>query len=269
MIDQLLPLLNGFLDATKMMSQANTPLVSEVIPLIDDLHVWLKDVAATETNHQAVRHATQCGIAALNKYYSLTDKSSVAYTVFHPAYKTDYMVAQEWPASWIAEVLSHVHGLVRCMEGCIRASFGVAPPPEQSQKGTLLTSQLNRFKTQMCTATTSEALDQLETYLTQDSFDCDEPLAWWSTKRSAWPELLQMAINYLSIPATSVDVERAFSYGRRTVSLYRHSLSSETIHTCIVFGNRTTEGLINDDELVAMLKEKASWGGETAKGHGQ
>ncbi|KDQ21388.1 hypothetical protein BOTBODRAFT_72998, partial [Botryobasidium botryosum FD-172 SS1] len=102
------------------------------------------------------------------------------------------------------------------------------------------------------------ALDQLETYLAQDSFDCDDPLAWWSTKRSAWPELSRMAINYLSIPATSVDVERAFSYGRRTVSLYRHSLSSETIRACIVFGNRTTEGLVNDDELVAMLKEKAS-----------
>ncbi|KDQ21387.1 hypothetical protein BOTBODRAFT_76439, partial [Botryobasidium botryosum FD-172 SS1] len=75
MIDQLSPLLNGFLDATKMMSQSNTPLVSEVIPLIDDLHAWLKDVAATRTNHQAVRHAAQRGIAALNKYYSLTDES--------------------------------------------------------------------------------------------------------------------------------------------------------------------------------------------------
>lgn len=58
-----------------------------------------------------------------------------------------------------------------------------------------------------------------------------------------------------------MDVERAFSFGRQTVSLYRHSLSSETIRSSIVFGNRCKEGLVDDAELVAMLFEKRSRGG--------
>ncbi|KDQ09688.1 hypothetical protein BOTBODRAFT_190901 [Botryobasidium botryosum FD-172 SS1] len=69
-----------------------------------------------------------------------------------------------------------------------------------------------------------------------------------------------MAIDYLSIPTTSVDVERAFSYGRQTVLVYRHSLSSESVRASIVFGDHCKEGLVNDDELIALLSEKAMRG---------
>ncbi|KDQ19359.1 hypothetical protein BOTBODRAFT_93384, partial [Botryobasidium botryosum FD-172 SS1] len=101
-------------------------------------------------------------------------------------------------------------------------------------------------------------IDQLESYLSQDSFYVDNPLAYWNDKRSSgtWPELTQMVLDYLTIPATSVDVERAFSYGWQTVSLYRHSLSSQSIQASIVFGNRCKEGLVNDDELVTLLRDK-------------
>ncbi|KDQ05715.1 hypothetical protein BOTBODRAFT_72796, partial [Botryobasidium botryosum FD-172 SS1] len=107
---------------------------------------------------------------------------------------------------------------------------------------------------------THAAIDQLESYLAQDSFSVDNPLAYWNQKRSdgVWPELAQMALDYLTIPATSVDVERAFSFGRQTISLYRHSLRSETIRASIVFGDRCKQGLVNDDELVEWLREKAS-----------
>lgn len=97
-----------------------------------------------------------------------------------------------------------------------------------------------------------------------------------------WPELAQMALDYLTIPgycpcwivllevftdiifpslATSVDVERAFSFGRLTISLYRHSLRSETIRVSIVFGDRCKQGLVIDDELVEWVREKGSRGG--------
>ncbi|KDQ05849.1 hypothetical protein BOTBODRAFT_90081, partial [Botryobasidium botryosum FD-172 SS1] len=105
-----------------------------------------------------------------------------------------------------------------------------------------------------------EVVDQLESYLQQDSFRCQDPLAYWYEKLKAgkWPQLSRMAIDYLSVPATSVDVERAFSYGRQTVSLYRHSLSSETIRATIVFGDRCKAGLVDDQALVQMLRDKAS-----------
>ncbi|KDQ06020.1 hypothetical protein BOTBODRAFT_74748, partial [Botryobasidium botryosum FD-172 SS1] len=103
----------------------------------------------------------------------------------------------------------------------------------------------------------SQTRDQLEAYLAQETFNCGDPIRWWHEKlvSNQWPELAQMALDYLSVPATSVDVERAFSYGQQTVSLYRHSLSSETIRASIVFGNRCKESLVDDCELVELLQE--------------
>ncbi|KDQ05669.1 hypothetical protein BOTBODRAFT_90708, partial [Botryobasidium botryosum FD-172 SS1] len=100
-------------------------------------------------------------------------------------------------------------------------------------------------------------MDQLEAYLTQETFGCGDPIHWWYDKLTSnqWPDLARMALDYLSIPATSVDVERAFSVGRQTVSLYRHSLSSDTIRASIVFGNRCKENLVDDRELVELLRE--------------
>ena len=132
-------------------------------------------------------------------------------------------------------------------------------------------------------------MDQLERYLAAETFPCADPLAYWHARREAGdcPELAQMALDYLSAPgeyislyhnrirtdystplATSVDVERAFSAGRRTVSLYRHSLSCKTIQASILFGNRCKEGLVNDAELVEMLFEQRTRGGRPQQDQG-
>lgn len=46
--------------------------------MIDALHAGLESVAADPKKHLTVRHAAQRGLAALNKYYSLTDESYVS-----------------------------------------------------------------------------------------------------------------------------------------------------------------------------------------------
>lgn len=63
----------------------------------------------------------------------------------------------------------------------------------------------DRYRKQKRTTTTSDMIDQLESYLSQDSFNVDDPLAYWNDKRSSgtWPELAQMALDYLTIPGES------------------------------------------------------------------
>ncbi|KDQ08368.1 hypothetical protein BOTBODRAFT_93181, partial [Botryobasidium botryosum FD-172 SS1] len=230
-----------------------------VIPMIDALHAGLESVAADPKKHRTVRHAAQRGIAALNKYYSLTDESHVAHfaLLLHPTFKTDYMRDQEWQDDWIEEALFLLRSKWKAQYAPRNQAPCNAPPESNTEK----LYDFDRYRKQKRTTTaTSDTIDQLESYLSQDSFYVDDPLAYWNDKRSSgtWPELAQMALDYLTIPATSVDVERTFSYGRQTVSLYRHSLSSQSIRASIVFGNRCKEGLVNDDELVALLREKGS-----------
>ena len=75
LLSQLHPLLDIFLEATKKISQTNTPLLHEVIPIFDILTQALDDFIDDENKLPAVRAAARRGRAMLNKYYGITDGS--------------------------------------------------------------------------------------------------------------------------------------------------------------------------------------------------
>jgi hypothetical protein len=60
--------------------------------------------------------------------------------------------------------------------------------------------------------------DELTLYLSTGPEHVLDVLAWWYEKRTVYPTLACMALDYLSIPATSVNVERVFSHGRLILS---------------------------------------------------
>lgn len=71
--------------------------------------------------------------------------------------------------------------------------------------------------------------------------------------------LAQMALDYLSVPATSTDVERAFSRGGLTVSKLRHSLTDESTRCSSVLELwAEIDGFIPLDKIVALFKDKSS-----------
>jgi len=57
------------------MSQSKTPLLYQVIPLIDTLTRTLETASDNKALFPAVRAAAAKGIAILNKYYAKTDES--------------------------------------------------------------------------------------------------------------------------------------------------------------------------------------------------
>jgi hypothetical protein len=57
------------------MSQSQTPLIHEVIPIFDIITHHLDKFVDNSDNFLAVRSAAQRGHAMMNKYYSLTDES--------------------------------------------------------------------------------------------------------------------------------------------------------------------------------------------------
>ena len=59
------------------MQSAGVPLVSSVIPRIDDLVRAINDFKDDQANHPAVRSAAMQGLVILNKYYQMTDESFV------------------------------------------------------------------------------------------------------------------------------------------------------------------------------------------------
>ena len=56
------------------------------------------------------------------------------------------------------------------------------------------------------------------------------PLDWWQrVGKLRYPLLYRIALDFLSIPATSCECERAFSRAKRTITMDRNSLSPDTI----------------------------------------
>lgn len=53
------------------------------------------------------------------------------------------------------------------------------------------------------------------------------------------------------VVGSSVDVERAFSRGRRAISLYRHSLTDVSALTTIIFGSWSQAGILPREKLIA------------------
>ncbi|KIM52090.1 hypothetical protein SCLCIDRAFT_141934, partial [Scleroderma citrinum Foug A] len=58
-------------------------------------------------------------------------------------------------------------------------------------------------------------------------------LDWWCKHRCTYPQLSCMALDYLTIPATSIDVKQLFSHGCLLLSHVRSQLPALcTIHAC-------------------------------------
>ncbi|KIM54881.1 hypothetical protein SCLCIDRAFT_135882, partial [Scleroderma citrinum Foug A] len=64
-----------------------------------------------------------------------------------------------------------------------------------------------------------------------------------------YPQLSRMAFDYLSIPATSIDVEQLFSRGRLLLSHVRSQLSAQSTRALICLGTWSKLNLIKDSDV--------------------
>ena len=63
----------------------------------------------------------------------------------------------------------------------------------------------NMFNTLLKPSTSSSSVcDEIDRYLATDTEAVDDALLWWWERRSMYPSLSQMALDYLSIPGMSV-----------------------------------------------------------------
>ena len=75
--------------------------------------------------------------------------------------------------------------------------------------------------------------DEYEDYIHREPYDIGKmpALKWWcqDSQRKRWPRLSYMAIDILSIPAMSDELERVFSGAYCTVSWDRGQIEAETL----------------------------------------
>ncbi|KAF5337792.1 hypothetical protein D9758_016288 [Tetrapyrgos nigripes] len=96
--------------------------------------------------------------------------------------------------------------------------------------------------------------DELDRYLSMDVEATKDVLGWWYEKRKNFPTLYRMALDYLTIHATSTDVERVFSRGRFLLPYVRNRLSADSTRALICLGQWSLMDLIHDEDVLAVAK---------------
>ncbi|KAJ3519443.1 hypothetical protein NMY22_g13198 [Coprinellus aureogranulatus] len=264
-LEQLTPLLNNITYATKELSRSAKPLVHEVIPIMDTLTAVFDEVIDDTSLHPVVRHAALRGARMLNKYYSKTDDSIVyrIAMILHPHYKMDYFTKAGWEAAWIAEarrIITHEWTTRYKPVSVVPASTSQALSSSLGTTTDRFAGIRERFNFHRNASSSSVTADPLEEWLATPPIATNvklDPIKYWSDMKAGGHPLAQMALDYLSVPATSTDVERAFSKGGLTVSKLRHSLSDASTRAQTVLGEWTkVPGLVPFEKIVKVFKDK-------------
>ena len=78
----------------------------------------------------------------------------------------------------------------------------------------------------------------------------DNPIKWWHKHHAVYPNLSRMALDYLTIPAISVNVKRLFSRGRLLLLHVRSHLSVQSTCALLCLGTWSTLNLVKTEDVI-------------------
>ncbi|KAA1133987.1 hypothetical protein PGTUg99_050283 [Puccinia graminis f. sp. tritici] len=231
----LLSILQLFYEQTLQVSTLGSARLTHIIVFIDEITEHLSSAIKGDGNNYppVIRNACRIGLQLTNKYYTLTDCSPLyrIAMVLHPSFKEKYFQIAGWETEWITEALR----LTREMfDTFYKPHIEFLPSSQPARSTKPKTGNIAQLALAAQSGLSSN--DPLDNWLASglilDNGSPINALKWWIQQKRAGNThggLLQMALDVLSCPATSVDVERAFSFGRDYVSEKRHRLSTVSI----------------------------------------
>ncbi|KAI0310522.1 hypothetical protein OF83DRAFT_1178464 [Amylostereum chailletii] len=227
------------------MEQMGKPLLLQVIPAIDSLTSRLEDTASDRTLNIVVCAAALSGAKVLNKYYSKIDESIMPRMamMLHPKYKFSYFVQKDWPQEWIDEAKT-----------IMRLQLQRYKPDPIIVVDEPSSSQVEIMNDLFDMDIDKAPVDELEEYMSSPHIPTvSDPIRYW---RQFLPSpLARIALDFLSAPASSTDIERGFS---RVLSSWVASGIGELVvedDLLTLFRNKSKRGksstIIEIDEVAA------------------
>ncbi|KIM91753.1 hypothetical protein PILCRDRAFT_83832 [Piloderma croceum F 1598] len=217
-------------------SREEWDLLGQLFPVLD-LDGFVDDT----TLHSCVCVAAARGRTMLNKYYGLSD-DSIMYQVamlLYPRYKSAYFIKAGWPSDWI-----------KMAEDLLRTQWR-----EYYKPASVVTDEIPSLDSYSSTSVLGDPVD--EWLSTPALTNVSDGLSWWAAMAQIKHPLAPMALDFLSAPATSTDVEQAFSRGRLTISKMCHSLSDESTRAATVLSSWCDfPPAIPHDEIIATFRDK-------------
>lgn len=200
--------------------------------------------------HPSLVAAMKLARKKMDRYYSLTDSSHVyrIAMVLHPGMKLEYFRNQKWEDEWIEQA-----------ETLVREEYAakyekLIEKPNTENNSTTKDDNFTSFGN--LSVTNCPRASEIQEYLNHVVENVKDPMKWWVENKYVYPNLHRMALDYLSIPATSTSVERVFSQGRHLLPFARNSLSPSSIRAFLCFGSWARCGLVVFDDVVTAVTMK-------------
>ncbi|KNE96013.1 hypothetical protein PSTG_10704 [Puccinia striiformis f. sp. tritici PST-78] len=273
----LIGVLQIFQEITLQVSTHGAARISQVVVFIDQITSHLSTVITNEEDlyPPALRNACRAGLQLTNKYYTLTDCSPLyrVAMVLHPSFKDEYFKLAKWQPEWIIEA-------IRLTREMWDAHYKPPPQPTTTKQSNIRarpqTGVLAMLSGASEARTGNTSTDALTVWLAGGLTLDNEgqpvnPLKWWIQQGRAGNThggLLQMALDVLSCPATTVDVERSFNFGRDYVSARRHRLSDSSLTRGMTVAFYSKNGKIERGVLRRWKLEQLNKKGKNKRGGG-
>jgi hypothetical protein len=202
----------------------------EVLPAMDMLLQKLeqaKERLRDQADSTFLRTAVNNAWLVMDKYYDLTDQSP-AYTialVLNPRLKWHY-IEKNWSEhpEWIKNARMDVEKIWKEYNNQPLSESAATAASEEDVS--MFDAYLLEFDDDV---NFNSAFDEYRDYCLSARERADNLLDWWAHKSARYPRLSKMAFDYLSIPAMSAAVERAFSSSKLMIPDARNRLSVESI----------------------------------------
>jgi len=133
-----------------------------------------------------------------------------------------------------SDACAHIQFIYELYKGRSSLHTDLAPPTPAKKTRQYFTSlRQNMGLTNENSTPELETETELDRYLELPIDDEAEPLLWWQAHTCEFPVLSSMARDYLTIQATSVASEHAFSIAGNTITKTRNRLLPETARACL------------------------------------
>lgn len=199
----------------------------------------------------------QLALAKAEQYYALLDDSPayLASTVLHPQYTWKFIESQ-WSGrrGWIRQGKAAVNDLWRSDYNTTANNNTVSPSksPINSRRYVAGPNMMEEFRLRGLAAargasTKASQGDEFERWCKdQVPLEVNNPLNWWRIYGSKhYPNLTQMALDMLSIPAMSDEPERLFSRLGLIITPRRNHLQQTTVQAISCLHSWDKSGLID------------------------
>ena len=174
----------------------------------------------------------------LDKYYHNTEMSPfyAAALILNPARRTRY-IEVHWPKESAQRALVKVRELWEKYREEVKAPqqdpFAFKYSSSKRKKKEREPNTFNKIAMSLSLVTRPSSQDEYDDYNTSEPYDPGKQgaLKWWlqDCQRQRWPRLSLIAIEILSIPLMSDELERVFSGARRTITWERAVMTAEIL----------------------------------------